>query len=81
MNDTPEEIREQVLSVLHSLFPICRGSLDKVLSVVRAKEILEVLDDNEQLKTLIKRHRPIFIFEKMKVIDAINTLRSSLKDH
>ena len=77
MNDTPEEIREQVLSVPHSLFPICRGSLDKVLSVVRAKEILEVLDDNEQLKTLIKRHRPIFIFEKMKVIDAINTLRSS----
>ena len=64
MNDTPEEIREQVLSVPHSLFPICRGSLDKVLSVVCAKEILEVLDDNEQLKTLIKRHRPIFIFEK-----------------
>lgn len=64
MNDTPEEIREQVLSVPHSLFPICRGSLDKVLSVACAKEILEVLDDNEQLKTLIKRHRPIFIFEK-----------------
>ena len=64
MNDRPEEIREQVLSVPHSHFPICRGSLDEVLSVVRAKEILEVLDDNEQLKTLIKRHRPIFIFEK-----------------
>ena len=66
-----------ILSVPHSLFPVCRGSLDKVLSVVRAKEILEVLDDEEQLKTLLKRYRPIFIFEKMKVINAINTLRTS----
>lgn len=77
MNATPDKMREQILSVPHSLFPVCRGSLDKVLSVVRAKEILEVLDDEEQLKSLIKQHRPIFIFEKMKVIDAINTLRSS----
>ena len=77
IEDAPERIREQVLSVPHSLFPVCRGSLDKVLSVVRAKELLDVLDDEEQLKALIKRHRPIYIFEKMKVIDAINTLRTS----
>lgn len=77
IEETPEKIREQVLSVPHSLFPVCRGRLDKVLSIVRAKEILDVLDDEEQLKALIKRHRPIHIFEKMKVIDAINTLRTS----
>lgn len=78
LNDTPEKIREQVLAVPHSLFPVCRGSLDKVISVVRAKELLDVLDDGEEaLKALIKRQRPIFIFEKMKVIDAINTLRTS----
>ncbi len=29
------------------------------------------------MNALLKRHRPIFIFEKMKVIDAIHTLRSS----
>ena len=77
LDDTPEQIRERILSVPHSLFPVCRGSLDKVISVVRAKELLDVLDDPEALKTLIKRHRPIYIFEKMKVIDAINTLRTS----
>ena len=77
LDDTPEQIREQVLSVPHSLFPVCRGSMDKVLSVVRAKELLDVLEDPEQLKALIKRHRPIHIFQKMKVIDAINTLRTS----
>ena len=60
-----EKIREQVLSVPHSLFPVCRGSLDKVISIARAKELLDVIDDEEQLKDLIKRHRPIYIFEKM----------------
>ena len=77
LDDTPEEIREKILSVPHSLFPVCRGSLDKVISIVRAKELLDVLDEPEELKQLIKLHRPIYIFEKMKVIDAINTLRSS----
>ena len=77
LDDSPEEIREKILSVPHSLFPVCRGSLDKVLSIVRAKELLDVVDDQEELKDLIKRHRPIYIFEKMKVIDAINTLRTS----
>ncbi|MFV5491064.1 TerC family protein [Acinetobacter sp. ASP199] len=77
LEDSPEQIREKILSVPHSLFPVCRGSLDKVISVVRAKELLDVLEDPEALKALIKRHRPIFIFENMKVIDAINTLRTS----
>lgn len=77
IEDSPEQIREQLLSVPHSLFPVCRGSLDKVISIVRAKELLDVLDEEEELKALIKRQRPIYIFEKMKVIDAINTLRTS----
>ena len=77
IEDSPEQIREQILSVPHSLFPVCRGSLDKVISIVRAKELLDVLDEEEELKALIKLQRPIYIFEKMKVIDAINTLRTS----
>lgn len=77
IEDSPEQIREQILSVPHSLFPVCRGSLDKVISIVRAKELLDVLDEEEDLKALIKLQRPIYIFEKMKVIDAINTLRTS----
>ena len=77
IEDDVEAIREQVLSVPHSLFPVCRGQLDKVITIVRAKELIDALDDPEHLKQLLKRVRPIFIYEKMKVIDAINTLRTS----
>ena len=77
LEDSPESIREQILSVPHSLFPVCRGQLDKVVTIVRAKELIDALDDPAQLQLLLKRTRAIFIFEKMKVIDAINTLRAS----
>ena len=77
IEDDVEVIREQVLSVPHSLFPVCRGQLDKVITIVRAKELIDALDDAEQMANLLKRVRPIFIYEKMKVIDAINTLRTS----
>lgn len=77
IEDDIEAIREQILSVPHSLFPVCRGQLDKVISIVRAKELIDALDDPEQMASLLKRVRPIFIYEKMKVIDAINTLRTS----
>lgn len=77
INETTDKIREQILSVPHSLFPICRGSLDEVLSVLHAKDILKLLDDEDKLQALLKQHRPIFIFEKMKVIDAIKTLRTA----
>ena len=77
LEDDAESIRQQILAVPHSLFPVCRGQLDKVVTVVRAKELIDVLDEPEQLQALLKRSRPIFIFEKMKVIDAIHTLRTS----
>lgn len=77
IDDDIEDIRAKVLAVPHSLFPVCKGNLDKVITVVRAKELIDCLDEKEELQNLLKRQRPIFIFEKMKVIDAINTLRSS----
>ncbi|HCC09476.1 MAG TPA: hypothetical protein DEQ39_01230, partial [Atlantibacter hermannii] len=39
-----DEIREQLLSSPHSLFPVCRGELDEVIGIVRAKELLVALE-------------------------------------
>ncbi len=32
-----DEIREQLLSSPHSLFPVCRGELDEIIGIVRAQ--------------------------------------------
>ena len=45
--------------------------------MIRAKELLDVLEDEVQLKALLKQQRQSTFLKKMKVIDAINTLRTS----
>ncbi len=40
-----DEIRHQLLSSPHSLFPVCRGELDEIIGVVRAKEMLVALEE------------------------------------
>lgn len=77
LDDDVEKIREQVLAVPHSLFPVCRGQLDQVVGIVRAKALIDVLDEPAAMTALIKNIRPMFIYEKMKVIDAIPSLRNA----
>ena len=43
-----DEIRRQLLSSPHSLFPVCRGELDEIIGIVRAKEMLVALESGEK---------------------------------
>ncbi len=40
VNDTPEEIRRKVAESSFSRFPVCQGSLDTILGIVKARDIL-----------------------------------------
>ena len=64
IDEDHDVIREQILSVPHSLFPVCRGSLDKVITIARAKDLIDALDDPDELSNVLKRQRPIFILKK-----------------
>ncbi len=76
LNQDIESIREILLSVPHSLFPVCRGELDNIVTVAKAKDILDVLDDAQALQDLLTRSEsPKVIFEEMLVLDAIQDLR------
>ena len=44
-----EEIRRQLLSSPHSLFPVCRGELDEIIGIVRAKEMLVALEAEAEI--------------------------------
>ena len=76
LNQDIESIREILLSVPHSLFPVCRGELDNIVTVAKAKDILDVLDDAQALQDLLTRSEaPKVVFEEMLVLDAIQDLR------
>lgn len=77
LNDDPEAVREQLLDTPHGIFPVCRGSLDEVVGVARAKDLLGQLlrhgriDEGEGLRT------PIYVPESTTVIRLIDTLRGA----
>ena len=82
IEDNVNEIREQVLSTPHSLLPICQGQLNKVLGVVRAKDILSVLDKQSDnihlaLEPLLNKQQPVFVSDAIDNLRLINLLKNA----
>lgn len=79
VNDTPEEIRRKVKESPYSRFPVGVDSLDTVVGVVRAKELLLAdLTSGEQLRELARE--PLFIPETAFGSKALEMFRESKRD-
>ncbi|EIC85408.1 TerC family protein [Serratia sp. M24T3] len=70
-----DDIRMQLLDTPHSLFPICRQSLDDVIGVVRAKDLLVALENGEDIVAFAAQTPPIVVPETMDVIKLLAVLR------
>ncbi|MCT4705896.1 CNNM family cation transport protein YoaE [Enterobacteriaceae bacterium H11S18] len=72
---TVSEIREQLLESPHSLFPVCRGELDEIIGIVRAKELLVVLDKGGDVEAIAARTPAIVVPETLDPINLLGVLR------
>ncbi|WP_130835202.1 TerC family protein [[Erwinia] mediterraneensis] len=70
-----DEIRMQLLDTPHSLFPVCRGELDEVIGVVRAKELLVALDQGKDVATYAAAMPAIIVPETLDPINLLGVLR------
>ncbi|HFP9386804.1 TPA: CNNM family cation transport protein YoaE [Raoultella planticola] len=70
-----EEIRRQLLSSPHSLFPVCRGELDEIIGIVRAKEMLVALEAGENVAALASASPTIVVPETLDPINLLGVLR------
>lgn len=70
-----EEIRQQLLSSPHSLFPVCHGELDELIGVVRAKELLVALDDGVDVAAWAASTPVIVVPETLDPIALLGVLR------
>ena len=82
INGSREEMRAQLLDTPHSLFPVCRDTIDKVLGVVRAKDFLDLLDNNvadieTAIKQLLKKQQPVFVSESIDNLKLLNMLKKA----
>ncbi len=70
-----DEIRMQLLDTPHSLFPVCRGELDEIIGVVRAKELLVALEHGMDVTTFASGSPAIIVPETLDPINLLGVLR------
>ncbi|HAS1007603.1 TPA: CNNM family cation transport protein YoaE [Enterobacter cloacae] len=70
-----DEIRQQLLCSPHSLFPVCRGELDEIIGVVRAKEMLVALEEGVDVEAIAAASPAIVVPETLDPINLLGVLR------
>ncbi|MFF7055344.1 TerC family protein [Achromobacter spanius] len=76
IDDDPDLIRHQLTEAPHSFFPVCRGSLDEVLGIARAKDLVADLITEGR----VRRNRlrdPIIVHESIGILRLMDTLKRS----
>lgn len=74
-NLSVDEIRQQLLSSPHSLFPVCHGELDEIIGVVRAKEMLVALEEGVNVEAVAASSPAIVVPETLDPINLLGVLR------
>ncbi|WP_343126376.1 TerC family protein [Buchnera aphidicola] len=77
LNHSNNDIKHQLLDTPHNLFPVCKGELDEIIGVVRAKEFLNEIYKNSNLYTFSQKTPPIIIPDTLDPIKLLRVLRHS----
>jgi len=76
IEDDAATLRAQINAAPHSFFPVCRGMLDEVIGVGRAKDMVEDLLTTGKIQT--KRLRePVIVHESIGILRLMDTLKRS----
>lgn len=75
--DAPEENRRKIIGSGYSRFPVCRGSLDNVLGIARARDLLVQLAAGEQLDFRPLLRPAVFVPESMRAVKALEMFKKS----
>lgn len=72
-----EEILQELRNTPHSFFPVCRGDLDNILGIGRAKDLLTSIMDHGGIGDVASLRQPIIVHESARVLKIMETLRQS----
>ena len=77
VNDPLETIRETVVNSPHSRFPVCDGTLDRVLGVVHAQDLLSSNWAGQPLELRALLRPPLFLPETMLALRALERFKQT----
>ena len=74
--DPAKEIATTLKSAPHSRFVVCDGSVDNVVGVVQAKDILDRILDGKELSISAALRQPMVMPDTVTALDALERLKS-----
>ncbi len=74
LDDDPAALRRQISKTPHSYFPVCRGTLDEVIGIGRAKELIADLLTHGGIR-LSRLRDPIIVHESIGILHVMETLK------
>lgn len=77
LDDSLEENLKKIIASEHSRFPAAHGSLDNVVGIVRAKDLLNYALNNQPLQLTNCAAKPLFIPEGVTAADALTRFKQS----
>lgn len=75
VNDSPDVIREKVATSRHSRFPVCQGSLEEILGIVRTKDLLVQTLACQPLDLRSILQPPLFVPESASALRVLELLQ------
>jgi putative hemolysin len=76
-NDPPDRILKQVMASSHSRFPVAQASLDNVVGILNAKDLLEKYIDKSPYDLLKLIDKPLFIPENTPAMRMLEMVREA----
>ncbi|PKN98680.1 MAG: hypothetical protein CVU42_10710 [Chloroflexi bacterium HGW-Chloroflexi-4] len=74
-NDTPEQLLKQIMASSHSRFPVAQSSLDNVVGILNAKDVLEKFVTNTPFNLLDMVTKPIWVPENTPAMRMLEMVR------
>ncbi len=77
LNDSDEENRRKISECSHSRFPVCRGGLDNIVGIVRAKEVLNRCLEGQPFDLTALAYEPLFVPESRPVSKVLELFKQT----
>jgi len=74
LEEDPQVLRQKINQTPHSFFPVCRGSLDEVVGIGRAKDMIADLLSEGSIR-LARLRDPIIVHDSIGILHVIDTLK------
>jgi len=74
LDDDADTLRQQIIKAPHSFFPVCRGTLDEVVGIGRAKEMVADLISHGSIR-LSRLREPIIVHDSIGILRVMETLK------